>query len=295
MEELYMKRAAIAVTLACNLKCRLCVEYAPYSRPLYDFSIDGLKKSIDRFFTIVTHVDKFTFAGGEPFLHPQFASLIAAAKQYSSQVNTYEIITNGNVTLNEKLVNTLSELGDKIFILIDNYGPELSKHVNELDLLLSNRGIRHSVRNYLKEDAHCGGWVDFGDLTAKKCTSQSEIEALYAKCAYPSKLNLCFGIVGENIWPCPVCRKAKELGVVDEYAEYINLFDSELTIEDQRKKIKNIYQMTHLTTCAYCNGLCDDSIRFLPAQQLTGEELQAIKAGARLYSEVQAKVTPCTQ
>ena len=70
MEQLEMYQTGIAITMACNLKCRLCSNYAPYYAHLAYHSLDYLKEMMRRYFTVVTRVRKLMFTGGEPLLHP---------------------------------------------------------------------------------------------------------------------------------------------------------------------------------------------------------------------------------
>ena len=88
------------------------------------------------------------------------------------------------------------------------------------------------------------------------------------------------------MWPCPPARRRRQLGLSDDYSEYINFFDDSLSIEEQQEKIRLIYEKKSLSACAYCSGLCEDSERFIPGEQMTQEELSYIKAGARSYEEV---------
>ena len=48
----------------------------------------------------------------------------------------------------------------------------------------------------------------------------------------------------------------------------LDLFDDTLSLEEQRKKIRSVLKGKSLKACAYCNGLCDNSPRFIPAEQL---------------------------
>ena len=89
------------------------------------------------------------------------------------------------------------------------------------------------------------------------------------------------------MYPCSACRRCKELGTVDNYDEYIDLFDDSLSVEQQREKIERIYALDSLKACAYCNGMTGDSPRFATAQQLDKEELKCISEGAEQYAEVQ--------
>ena len=73
---------------------------------------------------------------------------------------------------------------------------------------------------------------------------------------------------------------------MDDYSEYIDLFDDVLTPEEQQRKIAAIYRKESLAACAYCNGMCEDSPRFPAAQQLNGEELAQTRSGARFYADI---------
>jgi len=285
MDSFAMKRASIHINKTCNLKCRLCAAFQPYHKPC-TYPVEYLRESLKRYFKIVTFVEDFTIAGGEPLLHPNLSDIILCFQNYSRQFGRLQIITNGSIIPSSNVLGAISVFGNQFFILIDNYGEDCSVKTEELDHLLTNYNICHTVRNYTKEDPHCGGWVDFGDLTQKRHTNQGDIEMLFSKCAYPHALKFCFSILEGKMCPCPPYHRCRELGVIDDYNEYVDLFDDALTIEEQRTKIQNIYNKKSLSACAYCNGLCDDSPRFVPAQQLTTEELACIRAGARSYAEV---------
>lgn len=287
MKECVMYQTGLVLTMACNLKCKLCSNYSPYYHKPDFYSIEYLKDQMKRYFSIVTHIKKLMVTGGEPFLHPELSTLIDEIKLYEDQLDVFGVITNGTLLPSEDLLRAAKDFGPKFHFLIDDYGPNLSVKAKELDELLTKHGINHIMRTYHGEEAHCGGWVYFGDLTEKKIGEKEEREALFSKCAYPQKLHFAFDLVGGAMYPCSVCRRCKELDVVDNYDEYIDLFDDSLTIEEQREKIANIYKLKSLEACAYCNGMTDDSPRFATAQQLTQEDILCIHSGANQYSEVQ--------
>ena len=58
MEQLEMYQTGIVLTMACNLKCRLCSNYAPYYDRPELYSIDFLKEMMRRYFTVVPHIRK---------------------------------------------------------------------------------------------------------------------------------------------------------------------------------------------------------------------------------------------
>lgn len=276
MDSFSMKQVSITPSLICNLKCRLCAPASPFCVNAKPMSIERLKETADRYFDVVDHVDKFAVGGGEPMIYPQIAEFIEYMGKYSDKTDLIEIITNGTVIPKDDFLSAAQALGNKFRILVDNYGEHLSKKVDDIDILLTKANIKHEIRNYTSEDPHCGGWVDFGDLSQKK-HNDAEAKALYSKCAYPQKMKFCFNIVDGVMYPCSPVRRCREIGVADNSNNYVDLFDDTLSIAQKRSKISGIYNGDCLSACSYCNGMCDDSPRFTPAQQLTPEEILQIR------------------
>ena len=285
MEPLEMYQTGIVLTMACDLKCKLCSNYSPYYHHPEYYSLSFLKEMMRRYFAVGPHIRKLMVSGGEPLLHSGLGELVEELRIYREQIGTFGIITNGTVIPDEGLLRAADGFGCHFHFLIDNYGKDLSTKAEEIDRLLTARGIEHIMRNYTDTDPHCGGFIDFGDLSVKKAETEEETRQRFTKCAYPQKFHFSFDLIGGVMYPCGPCRRCKELGIVDNYSEYINLFDDTLTPEEQRQKIAAIYRKERLAACAYCNGMCDDSRRFRPAQQLSAEELSQVHAGARFYAD----------
>lgn len=202
--ELVMEHATMLVTLLCNLKCKLCSAYAPYYTNEKHPAPDVLEESLKRFFSIVAYVEKFTICGGEPFIYPHLEKVLCFFEKYMDRIKVLEILTNGTIVPSDVQLERMQNFKrDSFQILIDNYGPQKSKNIAEIDDVLTKANISHTIRNYTEVDPHCGGWVDFGDLTIKKHLSQKQIEEVYAKCAYPQKLGFSFAIGPDGLmFPC---------------------------------------------------------------------------------------------
>lgn len=276
MNDFEMHYVAIMPSYICTLKCKLCIAGVPYYHDPKPTPVERVKEYIERYFRIVTRVKKFTISGGEPLLYKSMPEVLGFLYQYAPRIGMLEILTSGTVIPDESLLAAAKPFGDQFRFMIDNYGEQISKKIPELDEILNQAGIQHMIRNYTEDDPHCGGWVDFGDLHQRKRTTQEEIEALYSKCTYPQKLKFALTIHDGVMYPCPPVRKCSEWGIVSDYSEYIDLFDDTLTVEEQRRKIMAILNGKSLKACAYCNGMSDESPRFMPAEQLSQEELQMI-------------------
>lgn len=287
MEDFKMERATIEITYDCTLKCKLCSNYSPYV-PLDQrrYPLQVCTKAIDKFFRIITYVGIFTISGGEPLLHPNLFELLEHLQNYSLNIGEVQVVTNGTLVPSQKILESLKQWGQKAFLIVDNYGAELSTKIKEIDMLLTNENIRHTIRNYTINDPHCGGWVDFGSLTIQTQRSLELAEKLFAKCSVAQNLHFCFPIMGSEMWPCAPARRRAQLGFEADSSEYIDLFDDSLTIEEQREKIRAIYGKKSLSACAYCTGLCEDSVRVVPGEQLSSEEMKYVRAGAACYADV---------
>ena len=270
MKELVMKQTSIAPSLRCNLRCRLCASASPYSY-LSPMSLERLVETVDRYFSVVSYVEKLAVGGGEPMIYPYLAGFIDKLSCYSERAGMIEIITNGTTVPKEDVISAIKKIRCDFRVLIDNYGTHLSKKIDELSTVLNDAGIRNEIRNYTSEDPHYGGWVDFGNLSVRKHT-EAEARMLYAMCAYPQKMKFCFTVVDGVMYPCSPVRRCRELGT-DNPSDYLDLFDDKLSIEEKRGRIVNIYNGNFLTACEYCNGMCDDSPRFVPAEQIPISEL----------------------
>jgi hypothetical protein len=110
--------------------------------------------------------------------------------------------------------------------------------------------------------------VNFGNLSERKARLEKDIKQKYQKCAYPGKIRFCFTMMNGKMYPCSPARICNELGISNNDNDYIDLLDETLSVEEQRNKIRTILDGTQLDACAYCNGLCEDSERFVPAEQL---------------------------
>lgn len=265
--EFKMKRCGIIITYRCNLKCKLCTAYSPYYEKPPHFSYESLALSIDKYFSIVSYVDKFTVSGGEPLMHNELDKITRHLLIYSNQIGNIEFITNGTILPNSNFMKVIDGY-KKISFLIDDYGNLLSTKIKDLEEVFSKNDIAYSVRNNNDINAHCNGWIDFGDFT-QKWFSQEDIDTIFRKCAIPQKMNFCFTIKNGEVHPCGPSYRCMELKVIQKNEnEYIDLLDENTTIQEKQEKLLNIQNRTSLTACGFCNGMCEDSPRFPPAEQL---------------------------
>jgi hypothetical protein len=252
--------------------------FSPYYKNVKDFDLHTLKKTVDKYFEIVTFVKKLQLTGGEPLLHKQLPDLIKyISDNYYDKFDNIVIITNGTIVPRDNL--DIYKRTKKLSFIIDNYGNNISKKVNELEELLNSMGVHFSTRKYYGEDLYCNGWVDFGDLTEKKHMTQDDTEYVFNQCALPQKISFTFATLNGTMYPCISVKVGIDKGVTSPNKnESLDLFDETLSIEEKQSRIISIQKIKSLSICAYCNGLCDDSPRFQAGEQLVTSKVAVPKS-----------------
>ena len=270
MNEIHLRVFCFPITLKCNLRCKLCGANSPYYASPYHPSIDDLFDQLDALFRLVSYIDKFDIGGGEPFLRDDLASIIANIRlRYRSQIGRIRIITNGTMypmddqKHNVCFMEEARKWGEDFYIIIDKYSVRQDIS-GKIHLLLCREKIPHEVRDYAN-DLHCGGWVDFGDFS-RKCDGEGA-KKLFQKCSVPRQ-GFFTSIVDGKLFPCGRARILYEKGIGKDY---VDLRDRTLSDKLKKQKFLDMLGAEYLETCGYCNGMCDDSERFLPAEQLSAK------------------------
>ena len=228
-----------------------------------------LCSDVDRSFEVINSVGIVTISGGEPFLRRDLPEFIKHIAKYADSVNQFDIVSNGTIVPGDELLDSLSALGSKLRIIVDDYGPNLSRVVQKVcDKLLRLKEAKVEMRKQY-DGAYCEGWVDYGISAQSKRKSDEDAKRIYAKCAYPLKYQFCISLKNGTLYPCPPLERLIELNIIEARPdETFDLYDKTYTDDEIRERIAALYSKDVLSACAYCNGLCDDSVRYAPAEQL---------------------------
>jgi len=262
-----MFNLSVLLTSKCTLKCKLCATYTPQQKLQRHYSYETLTKSVSRF---MDSVDKkigiITLSGGEPLMHPQLPELVDFFSTYIDRIEMFEIITNGTIVPDKKLLESL-KFSPKVNIMIDDYGSKLSPNVSKIVEAFNSMGINYRVRKYYGEDAYFGGWADLSDISDKNRT-ETENEAIYNHCIYFS--GACKNIIFIINGTAHMCYVNKQLfkKIPDNPGEYVDLLDDSLQAAAINKKLLNLRNRKSLSVCSLCNGFLEDGKRYAPAEQL---------------------------
>ncbi len=160
-EGLTTKRMSIVPTFVCTLKCKLCSNHIPAFQNPPCATVEEMQADIDGLFTLFDHIEWLQFVGGEIFTHKHLEGVFAYCKKYSSQFDRLIIETNATVLPTDQELPTLLSFGEKLKVMISDYG-ELSKRRDQFVEILERNRIEYVLKKYHGDvaDQHFGGWID---------------------------------------------------------------------------------------------------------------------------------------
>ena len=266
MLRMELKRSAIAITQRCTLRCKLCNAYMPYYDKPIDMPYDQVVKALDRYFSIVDSVGIFGVLGGEPLMHKNLYEILETINSYSNQIRErIDVVTNGTLNMNDKLLAFFSENSDKAKVIISHYGAHSPK-ADQLAAALDACGANYRVAKYYGEDLLYGGWIDYRDHSIKH-TTQDAIDDQAKNCIVRQEQ---YYLISEGqMHTCTRAHWRMRQGIIPKNEdEYLDLLDSAQSVESQKKKLLAMDSRVSTTSCAYCQGASSNSERYKPAEQL---------------------------
>lgn len=258
------ERFCFPVTFRCNLNCKLCAEHSPYVKRPYHPSLEKLMEQLEKLFELVERIEKFDITGGEPFLRKDLPDILDYLySNYRDKIGTVRVTTNGTLVPTMDFVNVAIKWKENIDIIVDNYA--VSDKSEQAYHVLNDAGIPCELRDY-SDKLHCDGWVDYGDISIKH--TRKEAKRLFQKCMVP-RLGFFTCMVNGLLFPCAKARILYENIIGKAQTVHVDLFDPMLTEHGKKARMKTLMGNEVVDVCQYCNGLCEDSSRFPPAEQLT--------------------------
>ena len=267
--------AIVIVTLACNLKCKNCILCAPYYKKPFHPTLEYIEATAERAFRLGDY-EIFEYMGGEPLLRDDFAKIWAYNREhFYDRADMFKTATNGSIPIPDALLDVWKTYGEKIHIIVDDYGPELSPEAEANVEKLKAKGVDCELRDMYSEKRHHGGWVDFLAPT-EPFRDVEDAKRTYLNCGQAQKLKNCCNIINGLLMPCHMQFQLNDRGIVPAKAEEfewqcIDLFDDTESWERKRLKMDtytDAERLRYLESCRYCKCLAPDTPRLKPAVQV---------------------------
>ena len=186
---------------------------------------------------------------------------------YESQIGRVCIVTNGTLLFNSECIKLLSFWKNKVLVVISNYGPNLSKKINEVVEQCEKSDIPYRLEEYYDDsNLKYGGWLDYRDHSLKHYTEEQIINQ--AKSCF-FRQGKYYEINNGEIHLCSRSFYRMMKGIIPKNEEqYIDLLHPKQSIEEDKEKMLKMDKLIYLDSCAYCEGNRSDRIRYKPAEQL---------------------------
>lgn len=262
-ELLTARRLSIVPTTACNLRCRLCMDflYGPVKRR--DIPFEKVCQDIDACFELFDHVVWLQFVGGEIFIYRDFARLLRYARKYKDRFDRLIIETNATAFPDEEVRAELVSYGEDVAIYISDYG-DLSRARDQFVAFGKETGIECLLKKYYGEDQYFDGWIDNTDPRDLK-EPEDVLDVMVRHCpqnrirnmhCYDGKLHACSNscfMLEMGLFPPPE-------------GDFVDLRDASKGREEKREIISHFYDHP-LLSCRYCKQKYSDILPRHPAAE----------------------------
>lgn len=265
LEKVILPPITMLIGNICNLKCRGCAAYVPYSKNKRNLKFSEMKETIDAFFKIVDYVETISLAGGETLLNNDVGKTIEyLGEKYKEKLGNIEIFTNGTIFPNEEFINICKIYN--VSVTISDYSKVLQGRYEEIKNILIENKISYSVLQDFVRDDQMWCWYDMGNPEVIQEKSEVELKELFSKCA-----SNCRMIYDGKLWYCQSMVPAIiGLGIKMEPTDYcdMNKIDKNKK-EDVEKFLVNYLgypEKGYYSMCKRCNGIgAYVNDKFIPA------------------------------
>ena len=262
MNNIILPSTSIMVTEACTLKCKLCLAFVPYYEKHFQMNLQEAKVIFERYFKIVDGVEKISITGGEPLLNSELDDILKLLYSYSDKIfKEIILITNGTIELSDTILNVLVQ-NRKIKVIVNNYSSVLSPYAEINYQKLCEMGINAIL--YTEDNRY--GWIDCRNHELKHKTPEA-CEQQAKGCAFFQGKK--YVIDRGRLYTCTRAAYRIQENIIPYTDEaFLDLLDSEASVQFQKEKLKKLLNARSTISCAYCDGLTEKSVKYRAAEQL---------------------------
>lgn len=264
MEEIHLPSTSLMVTEKCSLKCKLCLSYVPYYSQPEVLTVGRAKVLLEKYFSLVDTVEKFSITGGEPLTNREIVPIVEEIYCYERQITGKVIfITNGTIGLPQELIQIWKKHPEKTRIIINDYGNGLSGKAEGNYKRLCEEGLGEQTILYTEGNRY--GWIDCRSHERIHFTEE-EIVRQAQSCVFHREKKFVIGRGELHTCTRSFYRMLKEI-IPRWEGEFIDLCGGGDTAEE-REKLRTMLKAKYTTSCAFCTGLTDNVRKYPAAEQM---------------------------
>ena len=250
--QINLPHLSFCITTKCSLKCKDCASLIPFfnEHGHISISLEEFKENLDKILASVNKIRRLILLGGEPLLYNDLDKIIDYSCK-KENIDIVQIITNGTIIPDKKILKALVDNNKKVYLHISNYSA-----TKDVYLKLKHNKIRELLKDYdikLQMDDG-GGWLKEFGFSNEKSNPETTIKK-YKKCF----CSHCTQVLNNKMYVCSKGSCAIELKLVDA-DDYVDLKNS----KNLKQDIIDFYNKDYLKACEYC--ISSDTI-VMPALQ----------------------------
>ncbi len=251
--KVYFSSISFLPSTACNLNCKNCLNFNPFTNQFYVREWDDLKKDVDLFFSCVNYIMLFHVSGGEPFIYKHTADLIEYIdKNYGDRIGTLRTVTNGTIVPKDDILEKLSKCN--IEITVDDYRKAVPRFDERFDQLIGKLE-EYDIKYYINK---VDSWIDLApEKTDHTLWTDEKLEAHRESCNQ-SWQELRDG----KLYSCNYAAYATVAGISGEQ-DYEEVYDLKQFTPDKKKELAE-FRLGYTTKgytnfCKTCKGFTPEN------------------------------------
>lgn len=230
---------------ACTLRCKDCLHMIPYIEPQI-YNIDQLIADCKKLFRIC-NVDYISVLGGEPFMNKELYRFLDFIKK-CPHIRDGKLITNGTVMPDERTLQSLIRLNNKLDVRIDVY-PGSEVRSEKFYELMQKYHIRSAIMHHdVFDELH---WKWMGS-TKQRMKSVRSSRIAYTYCG----LRGCYTLANGEFTVCPRGITAQQMfGIKKNRYENIKIQSLGIGVWGRAAFATSIEPEIYKDYCRYCMGM----------------------------------------
>lgn len=251
--KVYFSSISFLPSTACNLNCKNCLNFNPFTKQFYVREWDELVRDVDLFFSCVDRIMLFHVSGGEPLIYKYTADLIEYIdKNYGDRIDTLRTVTNGTVIPKDGILQKLSKCN--VEVTVDDYREAVPHFKERFDELIRKFEEYH-IKYYINK---VNSWIDLASDRTDFSSKDDKWLEIHRESCNQSWQELRNG----KLYSCNYAAYATVAGIAGEQ-DLEEVYDLNTFNKDRKKELIE-FRLGYTTKgytnfCKKCRGFTPDN------------------------------------